>query len=315
MKSEWEITLRDARTGAIKQQIPWHKNTILDVGMNAILTMSKQIARDSTYGEGFFPYIAVGSGGTEPSTTDTGLETQVLRKLGTQADSVNYNITDPASPYCIIGVTFIESEANGDLREVGLCTAASGGTFFNRDLFKDQGGNPATITKTSNDLLTVKCKITAKRVSETPSSYDVTASDSTVHAVKSIVTNAGLVAFLVIRSGPWNIPPTLRTGTGATDPDPADTGIQVNQMVASVSGVWGAAHTGPDGGFYREMGLLANPSDCNQNIAEVCPGWGQWPVYDNNNQPFHSRFTFSPALAKTSAKKLILTMRVTLSRL
>lgn len=307
IRSEWEITLKDAVTGKVKQHIPWHRNMILDSGLNFMLTWDYGF---TYYWSGFphptytpFRYIAVGSGNAAPATTDTALQTQVLRKALTKTDSIELNTTDPTAPYCILGTTFVESEANGDLKEVGLCSATTGGTFFNRDLFKDGNGDPVTVTKTSNDLLVVKCKITVKRVSETPSSYNVTGSDSVSYAIKGIVTNNGLKNILNAASL-WS-GAIMLAGTSAVDPAPADTGIKAGSSNGSVSSSYGTAHTGPSGGFYRDLPLVANPSDCNINIAEVCPNIGA----------FHSRFTFSPTLAKTSAKKLTLTMRVTLSRL
>ena len=308
MKSEWEITLKDAATGEVKQHIPWHKNVILDAGLNLALTTTQAFMFDYNFPHPTYhmlTYIAVGTGSNAPAATDVGLQTQLIRKWVSSNNSSSVNTTDPTAPYCIIGTTFTENEANGDLKEVGLCTADIGGTFFNRDLFRDGGGNPVTIAKTSNDLLVVKCKITVKRVSEIPSSYNVTASDNTVHAVKGILTNAGLAGILANQSF-WPTSGVVYTGTNSVDPAPADTNVKTSMMAASVQTTTPVSHTGPTEGFYRDYTFIANPSDCNQNISEVAmfPGGA-----------FNSRFTFSPALAKTSAKKLTISMRVTLSRL
>ena len=97
----------------------------------------------------------------------------------------------------------------------------------------------------------------------------------------------------------------MMAGKNAADPTPTDTGVKTGQTNGSVNSAWATAHTGPSGGFYRDLPMVANPGDCNINIAEVVP----------NTSEFKSRFTFNPVLAKTSAKKLTLTMRVTLSRL
>ena len=307
LQSEWEVTLKDAITGNIKQHIPWHKNTILDAGLNFLLGWGYGFTNywpnlpHPTYTP--FGYVAVGTGNTAPATTDTGLQTPILRKAMRTVDSTELVVTDPTAPYCIIGTTFVESEANGDLKEVGLATTLAGGTFFNRDLFKDGNGDPVTITKTSNDLLVVKCKITVKRISETPSSYNVVGSDGVTYAVKGIVVNTGIRDF-INSSGFWGSAIML-AGTNASDPAPADTGIKTGSTSGSVNSAWATAHTGPSGGFYRDFPMVANPGDCNINIAEAVP----------NLSAFKSRFTFNPVLAKTSAKKLTLTMRVTLSRL
>ncbi|MHB1001988.1 MAG: hypothetical protein ACYC27_22330 [Armatimonadota bacterium] len=310
LKSEWEITLIDAATGETKEQIPWHKNMILDSGLNAVLSMDKYFFYDGSYGPGYFQYIAVGTGNNEPLSTDIGLQTQLLRKQIEQSNCTR-STTDPTAPYIILGTTFTETQANGDLKEIGLCTAATGGIFFNRDLFRDGEGNPVTVTKTSNDLLTVKCKITFMRVSETPSTYQVTASDGTVHTVKGIVTNNGLCLLTISRTKPL-CDYQVQTGTSSIDPAATDTGIKAGNMQPSIYGVWQAPHTGPADGFYRDYLITIPPAECNQNIAEICSGKGSLDEY---GIPLHSRFTFSPALAKTSAKKLVITMRYSFSRL
>ncbi|MHB1000740.1 MAG: hypothetical protein ACYC27_15980 [Armatimonadota bacterium] len=309
IKSEWEIMLKDAATGEVKEHIPWHKNMILDAGLNRLLTWDRGLANSlPTYTSdtaAAFTYIAVGTGNTPPAASDIGLQTQLLRKQITTVDSTGLISTDPNAPYFIVGTTFTETQANGDLKEVGLVSAATGGTFFNRDLFKDGDGNPVTITKTSNDLLTVKCRITLKRLSDTFSTYNVTASDGTVHEVKGILTNYGLMRFIDAASI-WNGGNYFTAGTNAADPAPGDNGVKTHLGNTSTVAVWQAGHAGPDGGFYRDCVMVALPSECNGNISEICTG--------NSSTSAQSRFTFSPALAKTSAKKLTITMRITLSR-
>src|SRR5690606_7534789 len=48
-----------------------------------------------------------------------------------------------------------ENQANGNLAELGFFSAADGGTMWNRQLFRDELGNPTAITKTSEDQLRV----------------------------------------------------------------------------------------------------------------------------------------------------------------
>ncbi|MHB0998531.1 MAG: hypothetical protein ACYC27_04720 [Armatimonadota bacterium] len=311
IKSEWEIMLKDAATGEIRKHIPWHKNMILDAGLNRIICVWDRGLANSlpTYISDTataFNHIAVGTGNTPPASTDTGLQAQLLRKQITSMDSTGLISTDPNAPYYIVGTTFTETQANGDLKEVGLVSAVTGGTFFNRDLFKDGDGNPVTITKTSNDLLTVKCRITLKRLSDTFSSYNVTASDGTVHTVKGILTNYGLMRFIDAPSM-WSGANGPTAGINGIDPVPNDNGVKTFLgNTAGTSASWQAGHAGPDGGFYRDCAMVIMPSECNGNIAEICAG--------NSTAVGQSRFTFSPALAKTSTKKLTITMRITLSR-
>src|SRR5690606_33414677 len=50
---------------------------------------------------------------------------------------------------------FEEGEVNGNLTEVGLFNASSGGVMYTRQLFLDSEGSPTTIVKTTDDRLRI----------------------------------------------------------------------------------------------------------------------------------------------------------------
>src|SRR5690606_34956817 len=51
---------------------------------------------------------------------------------------------------------FTEDQANGNLAELGFFSSSEGGTMWNRQLFRDELGNPTAITKTNEDQLRVR---------------------------------------------------------------------------------------------------------------------------------------------------------------
>jgi len=90
-------------------------------------------------------HLALGNDDSSPSAGDSGLNSEKHRFQYT--DSVD-NGTD------LLVSTFIDStEANGtDLKEVGLVSASSGGTFFNHSIID-------TIPKTADKIVTIEITI------------------------------------------------------------------------------------------------------------------------------------------------------------
>ncbi len=302
-KSEWEVTLTDAKSGKVKLYLPWHKNTILDTGLNYLLATSSQFTYLSSTNTipSMFGYIAIGTNNTAPATTDTGLITEISRKIY-NANLCSYSAAVAAAPYFIVGAQWGTSEGNGDLKEVGLCTASTGGTFWSRNLFRDEAGDPITVTKTSADILTVSCKVTITRASETP--YSVTLDGRTV---KGIILNSGLAIAArapSLGSYSWWRSDTWSAGTSNVDPAVAQTGLQGSSLGSSASVVWSAAVTGPPN-FYRE-GVISFLSY--QGIGSI----GE--VFAGSSVCLTSRHTFDAAMVKDNTKQLDLTIRITLSR-
>src|SRR5690606_29765886 len=104
-------------------------------------------------------YLAVGTGSSEPRYTDTTLDAEVARtnSNGGFGDSEAMVGSGDLVEYWrrIRTRVFTEAQANGNLAELGFFSAASGGTMWNRQLFRDELGQPTTITKTPEDQLRV----------------------------------------------------------------------------------------------------------------------------------------------------------------
>ncbi len=300
-KTEWEVTLTDAKTSRTKLHLPWHKNTILDGGLNLRLTSSAAfVGYSSPY---FMQYIAIGTSNQEPATTDVGLISEISRKQYI-ASICTWSTSTPGAPYFITGSQWGTSEGNGDLKEVGLVNASSNGTFWSRNLFRDAGGNPITVTKTSADILTIRCKITVVRASDTP--YEVTLDGRTV---KGVILNSGLSAVCSTTSNQsqWWTNDTFICATSNVDPAATQSNYQGTSLGTTTNVEWQAAHSGPSGGFYRECLCSIKSYQCNGNIGEIMAEAGR----DNI---LWSRHTFNPVMEKDNTHQLDLTFRVTLSR-
>lgn len=144
------VELIHARTGLVKRRLHF-RNLITDAGLDALAGG----ARISD----LINYLAVGTGSSEPSYTDTTLNAEVARTNsdGGFGDSDAMVGSGDLVEYWrrIRTRVFTEAQANGNLAELGFFSSSSGGTMWNRQLFRDELGQPTTITKTSEDQLRV----------------------------------------------------------------------------------------------------------------------------------------------------------------
>lgn len=144
------VELIHARTGLVKRRLHF-RNLITDAGLDA-LAGGNGIS-------GLINYLAVGTGSSEPSYTDTTLNAEVARtnSTGGFGDSNEMVGAGDLVEYWrrIRTRVFTEAQANANLTELGFFSSSSGGTMWNRQLFRDELGNPTTITKTSEDQLRV----------------------------------------------------------------------------------------------------------------------------------------------------------------
>ena len=123
--------------------------------------------------EQLFVYVAVGTGTAAPAVSQTGLASELARtaaNLGLGAGRTRTRLSDG-----VYRVTFTRAfdygQANGNLTEFGGSHSANtaDGTHT-RELFRDGGGNPIVITKTSNERLaiTYHFEVTLTPTTQTP---------------------------------------------------------------------------------------------------------------------------------------------------
>lgn len=155
----------------------WFPNLITDAGLNVIGTSSAWLTA-----------CRVGTGNATPSTADTALESQIA---GTSTRQDNNTSALNESPYYAsrtITYRFGAGAAAGNIAEVGIGTAATGGTLFSRALILDGEGNPTTITVLSDEVLDIVYQIRVYpplsdvedeiNISGTPYNYTLRAADA-----------------------------------------------------------------------------------------------------------------------------------------
>lgn len=146
IEGRFTVELIDARTGLVKRHLEF-RNLITDAGLEAIGTNALSTLCN---------YLAVGTGSTAPAVTDTALVSELFRTTNNGGFGDTGGV-DTTNFFAWIRRTrqFNEAEANGNLTELGFFRDATGGTMFNRQLFRDSNGVATTITKTSFDKLRV----------------------------------------------------------------------------------------------------------------------------------------------------------------
>lgn len=157
MKSEFQFKvhnkyhaeLRDAKTGELKNE-GWAYNVVVNNYYDRLAT--GQSVR--------FDVLGVGTGSGTPAVTDTNLFHGIAQRTSPTRGAVQRISNTKASMQ--FSWTFSESEANGNLTEVGLSGAESSYFdmyFVSHALFTDSENNPITIVKTDVDRLTVTATV------------------------------------------------------------------------------------------------------------------------------------------------------------
>lgn len=118
-----EITVKDGK-GRVKYRII-RRNLITDAGIQYIV---QALAAQVTLAA--FKYIAIGTGTTSPSGSDTALESEVARQEGT----ITIESTNISNDTLRVDASFT-FEASYSISESGLFNAASGGTMLARQTF------------------------------------------------------------------------------------------------------------------------------------------------------------------------------------
>lgn len=142
------VELIDSKTGIVKRRLTEFDNLIVDAGLDHIGAGNNL--------EDIPEYLACGTDNTAPAVGQTTLGSQ----LGTRSndDGGFTDVVAAGGSYAYWSNTrtreMSESQANGNLTELGFFTASSGGVMWMRQLFLS-GGSPTTITKTSDERLRV----------------------------------------------------------------------------------------------------------------------------------------------------------------
>ena len=228
----------------------------------------------------------------------------------------------PSNAYWYRKITrnFVETQANGNLTELGLFTASSGGTMFVRQLFKDGTGTPTTITKTNTDQLRVTYEIRFY------SPADVTVNPISISGTNYSVTTR---AIHIDSARPWGYDATSFacmfgfTGGNANSVNSivaTDINTLVAQTGANPAGTLYtptsvAKSTYVNGNYYYDYTVIWDPG-----IANPVGGIGgvlltavtNGATVSNSNAQFQMAFTAK--LPKDNTKRLTLVLRLSWGR-
>lgn len=111
-------------------------------------TVAALIGADTQSGYNTFDYIAIGTGTTPPSATDTSLQNEIQRAAAVGSLTTTSTTNDTLQ---LVKDAFTFSD-NYAITEVGVFNASSNGTMLSRSTF-------AAINVTSSDTLKVTVKI------------------------------------------------------------------------------------------------------------------------------------------------------------
>ena len=332
---EWSIDLIDAKTGIIDRHVPFHKNTILDDGMeffvNTSFTDHGGLFRcvGGTQ-DGYYDSIAVGSGTDAPAYTDTALKTFVAAKAYDYTQGAKtVNINNNSSPMTFTMVaSFDESEANGNISEMGLLHGLTNtaGNFFCRNRIVDVNGNPTTIVKDSDHTMIITARVTVTRVGSPFASVQLTESGdlNTVNNVIAFVNNQWIAdAFMHGSSASAGGLYTKNTidlyaSTTALDFTSNVANQDYNSLASPVNGegVLTKPSTGKSGDdYWVDVTIEIPQAALNMNIKSlVSKGFTKTASGITGIGEPGLVCVFETALPKTSSKKVFLTYRHTWSR-
>jgi hypothetical protein len=293
---EFEVIKK--RRGIITQVLKF-RNVITDVGL-------KYIAANLRGTDDVTDYCQLGTGTTTPVSSDTTLESYGTHK---RSDSCVVAGGATNDRYFRQQFEFDLSDVIGTWTELGMSwTYGSGSNVFCRMLFKDDDGNPISITKTSDDTMTIIYYLHIVRSSDTPTENTITV-DDVDYTVQSLITNDVL---RVASYGGTPLPTggqggTARLGTGtdelSTTQTACHTPISISPTLYSVVSY-------VSGTVYREV-MFEFPARVTGNIAEfVFPGW-----YAQVPRSGYIAMRFPTPIPKTdTTKKIRLQPRITFAR-
>lgn len=128
-------------------------NVVLDVGWENFKEYESWGRHDGPS----MRYLFLGTGTSEPSRTDTGLDSVSTSLGGKKFDSVSYLADGPIEYHeCRLTFSYEPGEAEGVWTELGLGFEPEYTRPYNRSLFRDEHGDPISLTVLSNEYLTVE---------------------------------------------------------------------------------------------------------------------------------------------------------------
>lgn len=183
LSGEYRLMTRKSKSGILVEDTGWFPNLITDSGLDFFA---------NTSGLGAVSYLAVGSGNTLPSVTDTSLDSEVAQinaRTSPTVFSANINVDER----CWEG-TFTATFSNGAAEGIISEVAAKGGANLNvssRALVRDSMGNPTSIVVLGDEDLVLQYKV---KVHQPTQDFEFTVSGRNVLARACMVDSLTSVA-------------------------------------------------------------------------------------------------------------------------
>lgn len=280
------------------------KNLIVDAGLDQLGGTSNLNAMPT--------YVGVGTGTAAPTSADVALGTPLGSRTNSNGGFADVTGFGASNLYAYIQRVrlFLEAEVNGNLTEVGFFKNSIGAPMWMRQLFKDSGGTPTTIVKTSSDQLKITYELRAY-----PPSADVSSTitiSSVLYSYTHRAANIGLsqwgfagaqCLFALFGATNWgnNSGMAWETNTlGATSSIPAGTSTVSDTTTPS---------TYVNGDFFRDMTHKWEPASANYATGIGATGIA---IGANGANGANANFqtSWSPKFNKDNTKRLTLITRI-----
>lgn len=282
------------------------KNLITDYGWGRLLNLTNVIYTQ--------PVLQVGTGNTPPTFADTALAALLASKTGASSPGTAVSGTDSVGQYVgrAYPFSFSQGAVVGNIAEVGVKLAAGDSALTSRSLIKDANGNPAVITVTAIDVLTVtyEMRYYLNRTLDTTGTLNV-AGVPTTWTLRAAAADLAMAGGVEVLGYMFNGVGGSLYGTGFSlgAPGVGPTGTPVG-IAATLSGIgvnsttgeithtlsWTTGTGNVSGGIFGMYWFYTAPS------VPSSSHWGQW------------KLGFSPAIPKDGNKTLAITLVITYVR-
>ncbi len=145
LRGEIELILKNKK-GEVKKRVKI-KNVITNVGKAQVAGLINGVVTSP------FRYVAIGTGTTAPSASDTALDNEIARKVGSTSRATT-NVTNDTA---VVEATFSSADGlsgSSNVAEAGLFDAASGGNMLARQTF-----SAIPVNWDGGDTLTIRWRI------------------------------------------------------------------------------------------------------------------------------------------------------------
>ena len=315
------IELIDAASGLIVQKLGPFPNLITNVGLDMFATHVAHFTDYRGFGAWGQPntsglYMGLGTGSTAPANTDSTLVSELAdpttnrsRANNSIAITTGYVAGPPDYHWMRRTYFFTESQGNGNLTEVGLFNALTGGSMMIRQLLKDGGGVPTTVVKTAAQQLRV---VWEGRMYPPTADIDQPAENvdlytvPTAHDIKIRPANANSAGHWGLFSWPrWN----LIEGRAFTGAIGVRTGAPSGTQTIGSSGGQNAYVAA---NYYRDWTGIWEPATGTHSIRCITFGSAGAPPFDGGGNNWQIEFT--PAVAKTDLDRFTVVARYSWNR-